>query len=126
MDTLAACPTCQATTRQIKSGANHSGSPRRHCKHCRRTYTPDPKEHGYAPTLRHQALTLYLEAANFRRIGRLLHVHHQTIVNWIDAAAARLPSPATPSQQRRQPPVDTLEMDELYTFIGQKKSRPSS
>lgn len=129
----ATCPTCHKTTRQHKAGCNHSGSPRHQCQHCRRTYTTLPKQRGYSQHTRHMALKMYVEGNNFRRIARLLQVSHQTVVNWVNAAAARLPAPLTPAQARRLPPrghqarrlppVDTLELDELYTFVGQKKSR---
>ena len=119
------CPTCSEITRQHKAGTNKSGSQRYECQHCHRTYTPQPKEHGYELPLRKMALRMYVEAGNFRRIGRLLGVHHQSIVNWVDAAAARLPAPPTPRERLLgEAEVDTL--DELYTFIGEKKTVPTS
>ena len=67
------------------------------------------------------ALKLYLEGNGFRRIGRLLSVNHQSVVNWINsyhaqlkAKKATLPVPDNPG---------TLEMDELFTFVGAKKSQ---
>lgn len=119
------CPTCYETTRQHKAGFNHSGTPRHQCQHCHRTYTIQPKRKGYSQDTRHMALKMYVEGNNFRRIARLLQVSHQTVVNWVNAAAARLPAPLTTAQARRLPLVNTLEMDELYTFVGQKKSRSS-
>ncbi len=118
------CPTCHANTRQHKAGKNKTGSLRRECQHCHRTYTPAPKTHGYALSLRQKALRMYVDGINFRRIGRLLSVSHQTVINWVNAAAARLPAPPT-LRQRRHERADTLELDELYTFIGQKKSLPT-
>ena len=67
------------------------------------------------------ALKLYLEGNGFRRIGRLLSVNHQSVVNWINSFHAQLQaknlSLPVPGQ------VSTLEMDELLTVIGTKKSR---
>ncbi|MBV9851948.1 MAG: hypothetical protein JO250_19965 [Armatimonadetes bacterium] len=42
------CPSCGATERQHKAGTNKSGTGRRECQACGRTYTPDPKAQGYA------------------------------------------------------------------------------
>lgn len=60
---------------------------------------------------------MYVDGLNFRRIGRLLGVHHQTVINWVNDAAARvpsvIPSPSDP---------ETVELDELYTFVQQKKN----
>jgi hypothetical protein len=62
-----------------------------------------------------------LEGNGFRRIGRLLGVNHQTVANWVAVAAAEVPTP--PPQ-----PADSgvIELDELYTFIGQKKTESTS
>jgi hypothetical protein len=60
-------------------------------------------------------LRLYLEGASFRRIGRLLSVNYQPVVNWINAYHARL----TPA---RKVDPETVELDEWCNFIGTKKS----
>jgi transposase-like protein len=121
------CPTCTETTGQHRAGTNPSGTQRYECQHCHRTYTPQPKEHGCAPAVRKMALRMYVEGGNFRRIGRLLGVHHQSVVNWVDAAAARLPAPPTPRERLLgEAEADTLELDGVYTFIGEKKTAPTS
>ncbi len=71
--------------------------------------------------MRRQALKLCVVDTNFRRIARHLGVNPQTVVNWVDAAAANLPAPPSPQERRQEQAVDTLEMDQLFTFIGQKK-----
>jgi transposase-like protein len=118
------CPHCQTTERQVKSGFNRTGSQRFQCQECRRQYTPAPRPLGYDDKTREMALKLYLEGNGFRRIGRLLSVNHQSVVNWINAFHTQLRA------QKLALPVpgklSTLEMDELFTFIGTKKSQHSS
>ena len=46
-------------------------------QHCENRYTPEPKSRGYPENLRKQALKMYIDGINFRRIGRLLNVHHK-------------------------------------------------
>jgi len=116
------CPTCGATTKQHRAGKNATGTLRRECRHCGRTYTPEPKTRGYGLSVRHQALKLYVDGTNFRRVARHLGVNPQSVANWINAAAANLPAPPLPKE--REASVETLELDELYTFVSQKKSRP--
>ena len=58
------------------------------------------------------------EGTNFRRIGRILGVNHQSVVNWVNSYHAGLPAAAQSSAA-----PETLEMDELFTFIGSKKRR---
>ena len=110
------CPSCHSTERQIKAGRNRAGSQRMQCRECNRHYTPKPKLNGYPEEVRQQAVRLYLEGTNFRRIGRLLSVNHQSVVNWINAYHQQLP----PTKQSLFKP-ETVELDELYSFIGTKK-----
>ena len=81
---------------------------------------------GYNLALRRQALKLYVDGMNFRRIARHLEVNHQTVINWVNQAAANLPAPPLPKERQSEKSVDTLELDELYTFVSQKKSQPTS
>ena len=61
---------------------------------------------------------MYLEGMSFRGVGKVLNVHYLSVINWVNAHAATLP------QQVADPtPADTIETDELFTFIGQKKTK---
>lgn len=115
------CPSCQHDEYVLKSGLNHTGSQRYRCQSCRRYFTPEPKPEGYAVSVRTQALKLSLEGTSFRAIGRLLSLHHQTVSNWITQAATALPTQVTDST-----PAETIELDELYTFVQQKKTASTS
>ena len=84
--------------------------------HCGHKYTPQPKQHGYPDEMRKQALQLYVEGMNLRRIGRHLGIHHRTVSLWVKASADSLPEAPVPED------VKTAEMDELFTFIGKKKT----
>ena len=91
------CPQCHGESRQIKDGRTAAGSQRFRCKLCGCRYTPYAKELGYDQEVRHQALMLHLEGLNLREIGRLLHVHHQTVANWMKGYANFLPQDLPPS-----------------------------
>ena len=119
------CPTCGATTKQHRAGKNKAGTLRRECRHCGRTYTPAPRAPGYGLSVRRQALKLYVDGTNFRRIARHLGVNPQSVANWVNAAAANLPAPLSPKERGREASLETLKLDELYTFVSQKKSRPT-
>ena len=114
------CPHCRSTERQVKSGFNRTGTQRLQCQSCRRHYTPAPNPLGYDEKTREAALKLYLEGNGFRRIGRLLSVNHQSVANWVNAAHARLEARQAPASEPEA--AGTLEMDELFTFVGAKKS----
>lgn len=110
------CPPCHQTHYQTKDGLTGAGSQRVRCGTCGKRYTAQPKPRGYAPHVRMQALTLVIDGMNFRRIARQLEVHHQSVINWVNAAADHVPDiPPVPEQ------VETVELDELYTFVERKK-----
>lgn len=110
-----ACPYCHQAQAVIRAGHNRTGSQRYRCHTCARYFTPQPRPLGVVPARRTQALQLYLEGTSLRAIGRLLGVHHQSVANWVAAAAAALPPEVTAT-----PAGDTVEVDELYTFVGKK------
>jgi transposase-like protein len=88
--------------------------------HCGCKYTPEPKQHGYPDEVRKQAVQLYVDGLNLRRIGRHLGIHHRTVSLWVQASAANLPEVPLPTE------VKAAEMDELFTFIGNKKTESTS
>ena len=65
---------------------------------------------------------MYVDGMNLRRIAHHLQIVHQTVANWVAAYAATLPDlpPAPPTD--RLHPLPVVELDELYTFEGEKKS----
>ena len=115
------CPSCQSIDRQIKNGQTAAGSQRYWCRCCGRKYTPQPKAPGYPLQVRRHALRMYVDGGNLRRIARTLGVVHQTVANWVTAASDALPDdPPVPDR------VATAELDELYTFVADKKPGPTS
>ncbi len=73
---------------------------------------------GYDEATREMALKLYLEGNSFRAIGRLLSINYGSVINWVNAAHGTLPEQVVDTD-----PTDTVEVDELFTFIGEKKSK---
>lgn len=102
------------------AGKNNSGSQRWRCKNCKKNYTPDPNPNGYSKERKIIALSLYLEGNTFRGIGRLLNIHHQTVANWLEELADRLPPAPMPDD------VEIGELDELFTSIQGKKRNITS
>ena len=84
--------------------------------HCQRKYTPHPKSNGYPESLRKQAAEMYVDGGNLRRIARQLKVSPQSVSLWVIDRAETLPTAPVPEE------VKEAEMDELFTFIGDKKT----
>ena len=114
------CPHCNAEVKQYKAGSNKSGSQRYRCGVCKRAYTPEPNPLGYADETRMLALRMYLEGNSQRAIGRILQISPQSVSNWISIYVENL------SGEQKPESVHTAELDELYTFIGNKKTGSTS
>lgn len=115
---MSRCPKCRTGKKQSKFGKNRCGSQRMQCAICGTTYTPEPKQQGYCEEVREKAVRLYVEGNNFRRIGRLLSVNHQSVVNWVNSYHEKIKDKAVVP-----PNSKTIEMDELWTFVEKKKTK---
>jgi transposase-like protein len=111
------CPRCKSGKRQVKNGKNGSGSQKYRCRECGAGYTPEPKEPGYPAATRVLAIRMYVEGSSYGSIARVLKVNPQTIANWVSAYAAQLPPAPLPQKVRK------AELDELYTYVGEKKTK---
>jgi len=90
------------------------GKQRYLCKECGYRHTVPFR--GKSPTLKRQALELYLEGLGFRSIGRFLKCSHVAVYHWIKAYGESIATIRSASG------VDIIEMDEMHTYIGTKKT----
>lgn len=111
------CPKCNAQKRQVKNGLNKSGSQKYRCQECGTVYTPEPSINGYPAETRQLAIRMYVEGSSYGSIGRVLKVNPQSVANWVTAYTAQLPNAPLPEK------VKKAELDELFTFVGKKKTR---
>jgi transcriptional regulator with XRE-family HTH domain len=63
---------------------------------------------------------MYLEGMSLRAIGRVIGVSPQSVSNWLRAQASQLPPAPMPDD------IDVAELDEMFTFIGDKKTNTTS
>ena len=126
---------CIVRSRTVTHG---SGVAQFKCRDCGRCYRASYKTSGYSEEVRLQAVRFYLEGTNFRRIARHLGVNHQSVINWVNAYHARLKEqkPAFPHQNPAPSAaqtqvademadaraMDVIEGDEIFTFVGEKKT----
>jgi transposase-like protein len=110
------CPKCEQKERQYRNGKTKAGSQRYRCNHCGSSYTPEKKAQGYSKAFRQKAPKIYIDGAGLRRTGRQLGVHHQSVANWAKDQAEQLPETPVPAA------VKTAEFDEIFTYIGDKKT----
>ncbi len=58
-----------------------------------------------------------MDGGNLRRIARHLKVAPRTVVLWVTDLAEALPNTPLPEE------INEAEMDEMFTFIGDKKTK---
>jgi transposase-like protein len=63
------------------------------------------------------AVRMYVEGNSYNAIGRILKVNPQSVVNWVKQYTAKLPAAPVPNRP------GTAELDELYTYVGRKKTK---
>jgi transposase-like protein len=76
---------------------------------------------GHDPKLKEAAVRMYLEGNSFRSVGRALGVNFQSVINWVNAAHDQLPHVV-----EDQTPTQTVEIDELFTYVGKKSDKRTS
>jgi len=106
------CPKCHAED-CTKDGIV-KGKQRYKCKPCGYRHTVSHR--GISPDIKRQALELYLEGLGFRSIGRFLKCSHVSVYYWIKAYGESI------ERIRSGAGVEIVEMDEMHTYIGSKKT----
>ena len=92
------CPNCEEERQQYKNGQTTAGSQRYRCHPCGCSYTPEKKVQGYGKAFRQKAIQMYVDGSGFRRTGRHLGIHHQTVANWAKDEAEKLPNAPVPAE----------------------------
>ena len=111
---MRSCPKCSSQN-TIKSGKIKDRQ-RYRCKACQYHYTVAQKSDTSSGAQRKLALNLYLEGLGFRSIGRLLGFSHVAVYQWIRAFGEKVEA------VRAAQPAQMVELDELHSYIGHKKT----
>jgi len=77
------CPDCHAIDGQMKNGKNRSGTQRIVCRHCKKSYTLEPKRNAYDEETRALALKIYYTGSSGRAVGKVLGMSKANVYNWI-------------------------------------------
>jgi transposase-like protein len=77
------CPQCGRTDSQMKNGCNRSGTQRIVCRHCKKSYTLEPKRNAYSEETVALALKIYYAGVSGRGVGKVLNMSKANVYNWI-------------------------------------------
>jgi transposase-like protein len=108
------CPRCKCS-HNTKNGIVR-GRQRYKCKNCSYLYTVERKSDVKSIETKRLALSMYLEGLGFRAIGRILKISYGTVYSWVKEWGSKVSLP------RRENPVKIVELDELHTYVGKKKT----
>jgi transposase-like protein len=109
------CPECKST--HVNKNGHKAGKQNHICVDCGRQFIDCYQTHqGYAEEVKRECLSMYVNGMGFRAIERIKGVHHTSIINWVKQVGELLPNAYAPETI---PMVG--ELDELETFVGQKK-----
>jgi transposase len=59
---------------------------------------------------------MYLEGLGFRAISRILKISYGTVYVWVREWGSKVSLP------RKEAPIPIVELDEMHTYISQKKT----
>jgi transposase-like protein len=116
-----ACRKC-GSINIVKNGKTQADKQKYHCKDCQ-AYGSLELEEGYSPQRKAEILRAYQERSSLRGLTRTFGVARQTVAKWLAEEAQQLPDqlPLEPAE-----PDDVLELDEVWSFVGSKKTSAGS
>ncbi|WP_225901176.1 IS1 family transposase [[Leptolyngbya] sp. PCC 7376] len=111
------CPQCQSPS-TIKYGHTHSGKQRYRCHECGRQFVEHPAHPPIATDTRQLIDRLLLERLSLAGITRATGVSLRWLQYYVNAKLETVPHelPVTPKKRGQL----TIEMDELWSFVGSK------
>ena len=111
------CPKCKSDHIR-KNGLNRQQKQNYVCVNCSSQFITDYEVcQGYSDEFKRECLKMYLNGMGFRAIQRVKGVHHTTVITWVKEVGKMLPDSYEPEII---PQVG--ELDELETFVGNKKA----
>jgi len=113
------CPRC-GSDNLVKNGHNKVNSQQAHCKDCGAYFVLEPKSPPQQDA-KDTILKAALERCSLRGLERIFTVARQTIATWIAAMVRALPPFRASVQPAR--PADVLELDEMWSFVGEKAAQ---
>ena len=109
------CPRC-ASAQNVKSGILR-GRQRYLCKNCGYQHSVEKRSCDATKETKETAVRLYLEGMGLRAIGRILGYSNVSVLNWVRKFAQ------TQTLIAAEESIPVIEIDEMHTYIGSKKSR---
>jgi len=110
------CPYCHGL-KVVKNGKKKSGEQNFLCRCCGKQFQYHYQKAGCRPEMKELVLKMLVRNSGIRDIEAVLGIHRQTVLKWLNQAAAE--REVKPRQQHYQ----QLQIDELWTFVKERKRK---
>jgi IS1 family transposase len=107
------CPRC-SSSKVVKNGVKSTGKQNFLCKACGRQFQYEYEKPGCDPKVRHQIKESLLHGGGIRDNAEVFKVSSKTVLNIIKTEGENLK--ISPSQKH----YSSVQIDELYSFVGNK------
>lgn len=104
----------------VRNGHNRCGQAQYHCRDCGAYGVLFPQG-GYSEERKAEVLRAYQERSSLRGLARTFGISRQTITQWLKKKLLTLPEVS--QTLTAATPTDVLEVDELWSFVGQKSNQ---
>jgi len=83
-------PEVQSTRRSDEKRKKSLWNTTKVCRHCKKSYTPEPKRHAYSEETREQAIKTYYAGISGRGVGKIFGMSKANVYNWIKKTTKNL------------------------------------
>lgn len=118
------CPQCKATAIK-KNGTIHNGKQKYECLACRRQFVEDPINKQIPDETKERIRRSLLERVSLEGVCRIFDVSLTWLLDFMQETFEKLPDHlnATVVTDNEEFVVAVLEMDELWSYVGNKKNQ---
>ena len=117
------CPRCGKE--EIRKAGRPRGKQQYQCKNCRKKFIT---ELNYSEEFKEKAIQILYEGNSGRAVGRIMGINKSTVYNWIKKLNEKTQKTAIIDERNKtheSQPAEEIEMDELFTYIKDKKTEPT-
>lgn len=112
------CSRC-AATHVVRNGVNSAGTPTFRCRRCGHRFVANPRKGPISEEKRHLIRRLLLERLSLRAIVRVVGVSRSWLQRFVNTLYAQ--TPWEPGPLKKKAGQLRIEVDELWSFIGEKQ-----
>lgn len=123
MENKIICPRCGKD--EIWKAGTPRGKQQYQCKNCRKKFIT---ELNYSKEFKEKAIQIFYEGNSGRAVGRIMGINKSTVYNWIKKLNEKTEKRAVIDERNKiheSQPAEEIEMDELFTYIKDKKTEPT-